>query len=107
MNTYTLESYISILLGFFAIVIPIISLIFCKRLSKTHYLKSILSFISMLCCSASITVQVWSIRQCILVRDDLSAVLDTINVLSLVCIALLGITTLLNALYIICTRKSK
>lgn len=105
MNISFLFSILSICLGFIAALIPVISVLLSKRVPGFREHRGAVVLSSMLLCAASITIQVCDIRSAVLVRKDFSAIEDTIGVLSLICVALLCIVTLLNALFLLYSRR--
>ena len=84
-------SLLSIFFGVCALVFAIINVLQSKE-------KIILYLTSMSLASFALIVQIIGIRYSILVLEDYSAVIDTVNVLSWVCFIFIVIIVLLNTL---------
>lgn len=104
MSNYLL-SIASIICGIISILIPIFSIVKRKPVKKTSSLGNMSHLISATLCAVSICVQIWGIKESILLKNDYSSVHDTINVLSLICTVLICLVFCLNTISIIVKQR--
>jgi len=99
---YPILNLASILLGFFALIIPI------RHIKKTEKSNSGTLFahaiVSMFSCAASFCLQLFAISQKVSVADW-SALTDTVNIIAFVALLLLSGAIFLNILALVSYRR--
>jgi hypothetical protein len=93
----------SLVLGLFALSLPVSAIIFARQVKLNVWLMSVLS---LLACAIALYFQLYY-QQYLIDIDDIPALLDTYKSVALISGILLTFTILLNGLNLTINRKSK